>query len=485
MILSGLSDDAIYPFTSYEPEAMTYSLPNLEHRGSNWVVWKHRIQTLIEAKWLAHHLDHSTPPPPKPGALVEGATGEDTKIYDKAVISWKEWRQADLEVRHYIISTIPDALVIKTLNATPTKALWEAIIQECEIMSKPYQAEVLRRLQNERCAEGEDVRSHFAKMLKFHGELAATGKTVTDDHFTSILTNSLPTSTYGTIFTILEMQDKPPASRQLIEAVEEYYMRCQMANGGGSSAALFTNPQSPSISKLGRKKDPNRCTNTRCGDRHTHEFKDCRSEGGPQYEPNPLPVRNPQNNQNIQEARGNRNARQMMKANVAQDAEEEFVDRTFTTIGPFNITDITANGDPPKHVEIYSSGAACHMSPYIEAFTDFEFIKPKPISTIDNRIFEAVGKGNIHVKIPNGNKFTSVTLREVLYAPDLAFTLISLNRADEAGCTTIIEDGELRLIDRAKNNKVIGRIPVRDGLWKVTSTKTPSTVSTHAQATSC
>jgi len=105
------------------------------------------------------------------------------------------------------------------------------------------------------------------------------------------------------------------------------------------------------------------------------------------------------------------------------------------------------SNDPLERVEVYDSGATCHMSPYIDAFTNFEFIEPKKISAADNRTFDAIGKGNLHIRIPNGDGFTPVTLRDALYAPSIAFTLISLSRADKAGYTTLIQDGELHLID--------------------------------------
>jgi len=455
------------------PNQINTLLPKLDRDGANWLIWKHRTQMFLTAKKLSHHLDHSTPPPPEPSELKSGASADETQAHEQAIANWNEWKQQDSEVKFYIESGIPDTLLVKVLNSTSAKVLWETILSDHQTRSETYQAEMLRRLQNERCSEVEDVRLHFAKMLKLREELAATGKTITEDHFTSILTNSLPTSVYGTVittaYTALKMHDRSPTSRQLIEAIEEEYTRRQFASGGqGSSTALFANPQGQS--KRNKKKKPNRCTNVKCRYRHTHEFKDCRSEGGPQHASNPLPVRNPQNSQNGQNAQGGRNARQMMRANIAQDAEES-IDHAFSTIASFSTADITASTDPSERVEVYDSGATCHMSPYIDAFTNFEFINSRAISAADNRTFEAVGKGNLHINIPNGDGFTSVTLRDVLYAPTIAFTLISLSRADKAGYTTIIEDGELHLIDRANNNKVVGRIPARNGLWSVRSSK--------------
>ena len=159
----------------------------------------------------------------------------------------------------------------------------------------------------------------------------------------------------------------------------------------------------------------------------------------------------------------------MMRANVVQETEEE-TEHAFNVMTSFSIADITADTnavDPSKRVEVYDSGASCHMSPYIDAFTDFTFIKPKSISAADNRTFHAVGKGTIRVAIPNSKRSTVVQLRDVLYAPTIAFTLISLSRADIASYTTVIRNGDLHLLDCQNDNKVIGKIPTKNGLWSV------------------
>jgi hypothetical protein len=122
----------------------------------------------------------------------------------------------------------------------------------------------------------------------------------------------------------------------------------------------------------------------------------------------------------------------MMRANAAQEAQpaeptEVNVNLALSSTTSISIAGIAAGKDALEHLEVYDSGATCHMSPYIDAFTDFEFITPKPICAANNEIFEAIGKGNVQVQIPNGDTFTSATLHDVLYAPNIAFTLISLN----------------------------------------------------------
>ena len=110
------------------------------------------------------------------------------------------------------------------------------------------------------------------------------------------------------------------------------------------------------------------------------------------------------------------------------------LDAVFASVASLTTADVTPKADRSKHIEIYDSSATCHMSPYIKAFANFEFIMPKPISTANNQTFEAIGKGTLCVKVPNGDAFTVLTLNDIFYAPNIAFTLVSLSRADKAGC---------------------------------------------------
>ncbi|TFK78686.1 hypothetical protein K466DRAFT_506906, partial [Polyporus arcularius HHB13444] len=85
------------------------------------------------------------------------------------------------------------------------------------------------------------------------------------------------------------------------------------------------------------------------------------------------------------------------------------------------------------------------MFPYRHRFTSYSELKPpRPITAADGRSFMAVGEGNVRVEMPNGDTSTAVTLERVLHAPDMAFGLVSIRRADEAGYSTMFERGECR-----------------------------------------
>ena len=66
------------------------------------------------------------------------------------------------------------------------------------------------------------------------------------------------------------------------------------------------------------------------------------------------------------------------------------------------------------------------MSPNHHCFITFKDIPPHPIAAADKAIINATGIGDIHIAVSNDKTTSYVTLKDVLYCKDLAFTLISL-----------------------------------------------------------
>ena len=52
---------------------------------------------------------------------------------------------------------------------------------------------------------------------------------------------------------------------------------------------------------------------------------------------------------------------------------------------------------------LFDSGASRHMSSYHKQFTNFKSIAPKPITAADKHTFEAIGKGDLTIYLPNGS----------------------------------------------------------------------------------
>lgn len=152
------------------------------------------------------------------------------------------------------------------------------------------------------------------------------------------------------------------------------------------------------------------------------------------------------------------------------DKEEEYyvgdahfipiVDEAYTTTK--SIEELTS----PTDVDLYDSGATRHMSGARHRFINYVEIPEKPISAADNRTFSAIGKGDMYILIPNGPGGESrVLLKDVLYAPSMTVTLVSISRIALSGSTLVFHGEHCRIYD--KNRRLLGKIVVKGGLYRV------------------
>lgn len=138
----------------------------------------------------------------------------------------------------------------------------------------------------------------------------------------------------------------------------------------------------------------------------------------------------------------------------------------------FDYAMLTESGG--KHlldVELYDSGASSHMSGYRNRFTNFKTIPPKPITAADKRSFNAIGKGDMYINVPNGPTTSRVLLRDVLYAPTMGVTLVSISRITKAGSNVLFTGDTCKIFD--KDRKIVGKIKVDGGLYRVYQGRRP------------
>jgi hypothetical protein len=81
-------------------------------------------------------------------------------------------------------------------------------------------------------------------------------------------------------------------------------------------------------------------------------------------------------------------------------------------------------------------------------------------------VFNVTGIGGMKITIPNRNRTVDVTLNNILYSPDLAFTLISLSQCDKSGYSAMLKDKKCTISN--PHGKLVGIVPMsNDGLYKV------------------
>jgi hypothetical protein len=134
---------------------------------------------------------------------------------------------------------------------------------------------------------------------------------------------------------------------------------------------------------------------------------------------------------------------------------------------------ISKNGSEITY--ILDTGVSAHMTPHKNLLRDYQIFKmPKCISAANKGIFNGLGVGTMILpeQINGKNK---IILKDMLYAPDIAFTLISIRKCDNAGYK-IIFAGQ-KCIIKNKKGTILLQAPKYHGGYRVDHQPTQFTMN--------
>ena len=116
--------------------------------------------------------------------------------------------------------------------------------------------------------------------------------------------------------------------------------------------------------------------------------------------------------------------------------------------------------------QILNTGASTHMTPHKNLLADYKkFPKPRKVHAADKGTFEALGSGMLVMPIKIHGRDVNVMLKDMLYAPDIAFTLISIGKCDDAGYQTVF--AQQKCIVKDSNGKTLFEAPKFHGLYQL------------------
>ena len=87
------------------------------------------------------------------------------------------------------------------------------------------------------------------------------------------------------------------------------------------------------------------------------------------------------------------------------------------------------------------------MSSYHDQFTNFKSIIPKAITAANKHTFKAIRRGDLTILIPNGSSTTCILLCNVLYAPKMGITLVSIGKLNVADYVALFCDKWCQIFD--------------------------------------
>jgi hypothetical protein len=102
----------------------------------------------------------------------------------------EEYDQKEFTARHIILTSVPPRLssMIKSKNA---KDMWDKVKKDATMQTKIFQSDTRCHLQDMRCDESGDMKTHLTGMVQLCDELVRMGSSILDEEFLGFILGSL------------------------------------------------------------------------------------------------------------------------------------------------------------------------------------------------------------------------------------------------------------------------------------------------------
>ena len=125
------------------------------------------------------------------GSTSKELTTEQVSLIEKYTKDLNQYLQEQAIVFQQISSTIPDSLYLKIKGKPTVKEAWDALKANFERRSRMITIELRKRLQDTRCAENGNLRTHFDTIQTMREELESLGTILSEQDFSAIILGSL------------------------------------------------------------------------------------------------------------------------------------------------------------------------------------------------------------------------------------------------------------------------------------------------------
>src|SRR6267142_1336683 len=419
---------------------MPVQVPKLSSDGSNWVTYQDRLKWAMQAN---NFEDHAEAGLPSADYTALGTIGGITMA--------ARWAKEENTIKLILGSTLPDIAFNRIKTTANMHNAWELLKRVFEEQSKVLVADVIQRFQNKHCKEDTSVRNHFEYLADLHEQLTVMGKVVTDEDYTDTLLASLLASYNGMVLSMsmsthlgTKVLTSEIFEQFILDESKHWQVKDKYAESCNEALAMESGSRKgKDMSKDKKKVKCYNCHKTR------HYKSECWAKGSGKE------------GQGLRQGKGAKDdaapAEEKSEATEAWAAIED-IKEPESTAHPEDIAATVgrtqsqpSQGHAQALGKLYDSGASCHMSPFWQKFTKYPPNPTHGITASNKRVFYAVGTGDLRIEVPNGKSSTPITLKDVLHAPDMGITIVSVSWITRTGCKVVFDADVCHIFNKVGN----------------------------------
>jgi len=172
-------------------------LPKLQEDGSNWVMYKERIQNHLTSKGLLCHYSGTARKPieieEKNGKVHKkgNATAMTDDEFEAYLDSIDTYAQKEAQVKEVLYDTLTKTVTLQ-IKGQPTAAeAWKKLTTIFESKGDMTITDTLAKLASTHYVDGNDMHAHIATLLELRERLAEMGHSIVDQQFSTYVRTSL------------------------------------------------------------------------------------------------------------------------------------------------------------------------------------------------------------------------------------------------------------------------------------------------------
>jgi hypothetical protein len=294
-----------------------------------------------------------------------------------------------------VFSTITDRLLLHVQKLEVASQIWSKICNIHEDKMELVQIDLRCQLQETRCEENGDVRTHFSEMLQLHESLAGMGAAIEERDFNAMILASLPESYHPLLSSINAMAKitaTPLSPYKLINIITKEYEHQQLTDNcltkkGGNSALSARVASGKGKASTSLQSNPDTvCYNC---DRKGHYKMDCWRPGGGKE------------GQGLRQQHKCGRHTQKQAANTAKESEEQ---ENYA----FMMSDL-AGIAKMLNVPADCQGASAHFCPDRLNFKNFIDITPQEVYTVNSSVLSAARRRDVGVVATDNVPLTMIS----------------------------------------------------------------------------